>query len=162
MTDAMAMSTWPLHPLYQSSLDFLCLSLRNLLSIVSFNNLDDIGYGSLRSHRHESGDGFHQELHLSRFRALDILMGRPLTSKAACMDIVDDGNTGVTSLGIVVGSDAKGAIGRRAAAGANTMAVAIENVWREVALDGPLSQSFFEIGKTGKCVARLDGEHVVI
>ena len=75
------------------------------------------------------------------------------------MDIVASGDSCITPLLVEVCTNPEGAIWTRPTAGADTVAVTVEDGGRKIAFNGPFPKRFLELDQSGKTLTLLDGGH---
>lgn len=148
VTYAMAMPTWSFDSVGQIRLDLLRLTRWDLLTIFSFNHIDDLEDVGVQGHSQKFGHSFEQELQLPSLRALDILMCLAVSRGPkwlAGMIIVASGDFGIASLDTVVRSNAKRAVCAGPTPSADSMTVAVKDMGSPIALDGPVAKRILKV-----------------
>jgi hypothetical protein len=75
------------------------------------------------------------------------------------MDIFASRNSGIPSLFTEIAADSKGTIGTGTTTSPNTMAVAVEDMWGEIPVDGPFMERLFECQETWEDLTFGYGSH---
>ena len=162
VADAMAVSTWSFDSVRQVRLDFLRLTRWDLLTVFSFNYIDDLEDVGIQGHSQKLRHRFEQELQLPSLSALDVLMCLAVSRDPkwlAGMIIIASGDLGVASLDTVVCSNAKRAVCAGPTASTDSMTVAVKDMGSPVAFDGPVAKRILEVCEGCEDLALDDRRH---
>ena len=165
MAKLVTMSTGPFDSVCQGGFDFLCLAKWDLLSVSLGDSVNDILNVCIQIHAHELWYGVQQEFELASLGAFDVLMRFPEVrveaKRLAGMIIIACSNLGISPFDTVVCSYSKRAVRARTTAGADSMAVAVKDMWGPIALNGPVAKCIFKVQQGWENLTLNDWRHGV-
>ena len=163
MAKLMTMSTGPFDSVCQGGFDFLCLAKWDLLSVSLGDSVNDVLNVCIQIHAHELWYGVQQEFELASLGAFDVLMRFPEVRVEAewlaGMIIIACSNLGVSPFDTVVCSYSKRAVRARTTAGADSMAIAVKDMWGPIALNGPVAKCILKVQQGRENLTLNDWRH---